>query len=233
MDGPFNPLIAAAVSFVCGHFLLSSRPLRQPLRSRLGEGAFLGAYSLLALGALVWMISAYGQAPFVLLWDPPLALRWVPVLVMPLACVLVILGLTSPNPTMVGGEKIIDDAVIAKAQGIQTITRHPFLWGTTLWALSHLCVRGDLASIILMGAILVLSLGGMHHIDLRREASLGAAWGPIKLTTSALPFAAALSGRTSVDWQGIGWLRPAGGLALYIALVFLHGPLIGVAVMPH
>lgn len=232
MEGSLQQLLAATATFVCGHFLLSSRPLRQPLQARLGESVFLGAYSLVILATFAWMVSAYGQAGFVPLWDSPPALRWVPVLIMPLSAILVVLGLTSPNPTMVGGDKQIGELGVTTAQGIQTITRHPFLWGTTLWALSHLCVRGDLASVILMGGILVLSLGGMHHIDLRREASLGAAWGPLKLTSSILPFAAALSGRTPLDWQGIGWLRPASGLALYLALVFLHGPVIGIAVLP-
>jgi uncharacterized membrane protein len=72
----------------------------------------------------------------------------------------------------------------------------------------------------------------MHHIDLRRESNLGSTWGPMKLTTSVLPFAAVLSGRSKVDWRGIGWWRPALGLVVYAALLHLHRGLIGVSPLP-
>ena len=83
-----------------------------------------------------------------------------------------------------------------------------------------------------MGGILVLSLGGMWHIDQRREAALGAAWGPVKLTTSALPFGALMSGRTTMDWAGIGWWRPVIALLLYAILLHLHPLVIGVPAVP-
>jgi uncharacterized membrane protein len=74
---------------------------------------------------------------------------------------------------------------------------------------------------------------GCHNVfRQRREAALGADWGPMKLTTSVLPFAAALAGRTEVDWRGIGWWRPALGLVVYAALLHLHGGLIGVSPLP-
>ena len=72
----------------------------------------------------------------------------------------------------------------------------------------------------------------MVHIDMRRRASLGSAWGPIALTTSAVPFVAILSGRTKPDWAGIGVWRVAAALALYVALLMLHGPVLGVSPFP-
>src|SRR3546814_6275784 len=75
---------------------------------------------------------------------------------------------------------------LSPAVGILSITRHPFLWGTGLWALSHLLANGDLGSIVMMGGIAILSFGGMQHIDQRRESHLGASWGPMKLTTSEI-----------------------------------------------
>lgn len=227
-----NALIAATLAFVGGHFLLSSRPLRPFLNERLGERAFRIIYSATMTAALLWMIAAYRGAPFVPLWQPPAALAWVPLLVMPFACILLVAGLTSPNPTLVGGERFLDGAPGSPAIGILSVTRHPFLWGTGLWALSHLCINGDFSSIIVMGGIAVLSFGGMHHIDLRRESNLGATWGPMKLTTSVVPFAAALSGRTKVDWRGIGWWRPVLGLVVYAALLHLHRGLTGVSPLP-
>jgi len=98
--------------------------------------------------------------------------------------------------------------------------------------MSHFAVNGNAADVILMGGILGLSLGGMKHIDLRREATLGAAWGPVALTTSTLPFAALAAGRTTMDWQGIGWWRPALALGLYAALLHFHLWIAGVSALP-
>ena len=72
----------------------------------------------------------------------------------------------------------------------------------------------------------------MRHIDRRREDGLGSAWGPMKLTTSALPFAALASRRTSMDWKGLGWWRPALGLAAYIVFLGGHLHIFGVSPFP-
>jgi len=225
-----NELLAATVLFVGGHLLLSGAPLRGLLIGRLGANGFRLLYSLVATVALVWMASAYAAAPFVPLWPALPALAWIPLLLMPLAFVLVVAGVTTRSPTAVGAET----AALARdpAPGILRVTRHPFLWGTALWAVSHLLARGDLASLVMMGGILLLSLAGMQHIDRRREAELGAGWGPVKLTTSLLPFQAMTEGRTSMDWAGLSWWRPALGLALYLAFLFLHPYVFGVPAVP-
>lgn len=232
MDADLNALLAAASLFVGGHFLLSGDPLRSRLVGILGDALFRGIYSVVMLAAFAAMLVSYGEAPRTALWTPPPAFYVVPLVVMPFASILLVASLTTPNPTMVGGEKVLDGRPESAAVGILTVTRHPFLWATTLWAASHLFVRGDTASIILMGGILVLSLGGMAHIDRRREAALGSAWGPVALTTSRLPFKAALQGRTKLDLAGIGWARTLGGLALYAALLPAHGWLLGVPILP-
>jgi uncharacterized membrane protein len=229
MIGSLDALFAATAAFVCGHFLLSSHTLRRPLVRVLGQGGFLAAYSLAIAVAFLWMAAAYREAPFIAVWTPPPALAWVPVLVMPAALFLALAGVTTPNPTMVGGER---SAGIGgpkdPAPGIISITRHPVLWGAALWALSHLAANGDAAGMVVMGGILALSLGGMAHIDERREEALGAAWGPVKLTTGVVPFAAIASGRAKLDWKGIGWWRPVGALALYAALLHAHEWIAGV-----
>jgi uncharacterized membrane protein len=132
---------------------------------------------------------------------------------------------------MLAGEKYLEGP--RPLWGIVTVTRHPFLWGTGLWAVSHFLANGDEASVILFGGIAILSFGGMAHIDARRRAALGSAWGPVALTTSVVPFLAAIQRRTRVDWAGIGLARVAGGLALYVALILTHGMVIGVDILPH
>jgi len=51
-------LLLAAIAFVGTHFLLS-HPLRAPLVRVMGEPAFLGVYSVIAVATFIWMIVAY------------------------------------------------------------------------------------------------------------------------------------------------------------------------------
>ncbi len=230
MEASLSSLAAATAIFVGGHFVLSSRAVRRPMAARLGEGPRSGLYALLVLAAFVWMLWAYGQAPRVGLWPSPAWARYLPLLVMPVAAVLAVAGLSTRNVTLVGGEAAAQAP--DPAPGIMRVTRHPFLWAVALWALSHLPANGDAASLILMGGMLVLAFGGMAHIDARRRDALGAAWGPNELTTSVIPFAAIAGGRTTMDGAGIGWQRLAGGVAIYLALLFAHEALIGVSPLP-
>ena len=62
---PQMGLTLFALLFVGLHFLLS-HPLRAPLVRALGEGAFGGVYSLVALvtfGAMIWFYHAIGREP--------------------------------------------------------------------------------------------------------------------------------------------------------------------------
>ncbi len=230
MIGSLDALFAATVFFVAGHFLLSSAPIRGNLVRRFGEGPFAVGYSVVIFLAFLWMLLAYRVAPFVPVWPFIPGLAWVPVFAMPVAIFLAVCAFSTPNPTLAGAEGAIQPS--NPAPGIIRVTRHPFLWGAILWAVSHLIVNGDAANIIMMGGILILAVGGMIHIDKKREARLGSAWGPIALTTSRLPFAAIITKRTRFDWQGIGWWRVTLALAIYVAIVFVHEFLFGVAPYP-
>ncbi|MFQ5972994.1 MAG: NnrU family protein [Alphaproteobacteria bacterium] len=225
-----NELFAATVLFVGAHFVLSSAPVRAPAVARLGERRFQAVFSVVMLVAFLWMLLAYARAPIIQLWPAVAGLAWIPVLVMPVALFLAVCGFSTPGPTTTGDGEPAPSG--SPATGIFRVTRHPFLWGAALWALSHLPSNGDAANFILMTGILVLSLGGMWHIDRKNEVRLGSDWGPIVLTTSAVPFAALLSRRTRMDWAGIGWWRPVVTAALYVAILLLHEPLLGASAFP-
>ena len=153
-----------------------------------------------------------------------------PLFLMVFACILAVAGVTTRSPTMVGGEAMAGDP--DAVTGIVTITRHPFLWAVTLWSAGHIAANGDLASIVFFGGFALLALGGMAHIDHRRSIAVGTDWGPIAMTTSAVPFLAAIQGRRAIDWRGIGWSRLAGGIGLYLALAAVHPWIAGVAILP-
>ena len=231
MTGGLGDLAAATALFVGGHFALSSIPVRRGLIARLGETGFRALYGVVSLAALTWMIVAYGATPDITLYDPPSWGRWAALAIMPVACVLLIASLGGRNITAIGGESKLAEGETFAPVGIYTVTRHPMLTAFAIWAIAHLLVKGDAATVMLVGGILALSIGGAVHIDHRRAVSMGPAWGPVALNTSALPFLAAIQGRTRVDWSGIGLVPVAGGLALYLVLLVAHPFLSGVALL--
>jgi len=230
MTGGLDILFAAAVAFVGGHFVLSSAPVRGGLVGQVGEKTFLTYYSVAMTALFVWLLFAYGDAPQEILWKANPVLAWAPAIVMPVALFFAVCGLTTPNPTMAGSDALT--AGRDPTQGIMRITRHPFLNGVALWALAHLLANGDTASLIMFGGLLILSTGGMWHIDRKKEAQHGPDWGPVLLTTSAVPFLALIQKRATFDWEGIGWWRAAVTVVLYGALLWVHPLIFGVAAWP-
>ena len=220
-------LIAAALFLLASHFGISSTPLRPWLVARLGERAYLGLYSLIALGATLWVIRAYARAPYVELWPVTAATALVPLIVMPFAFVLAIAGLSTRNPTAVGApaDALGRDAV----RGIFRVTRHPFQWSVVLWAAAHVIANGDLAGIVLFGAFAALAGIGTVLIDRKYAARRGADWQAFAGTSSNLPLAAIAAGRQRFVFAEIGWWRIALGLALYLVLLALHPWLFGAA----
>jgi uncharacterized membrane protein len=221
-------LIAASAYFLLIHFGVSGTQLRDSLVARLGEGPYRAAFSLASLIGLAWMIYAYGHAPMVHLWDQLLGLRPIAFVLVFFAFLFVVIGLATPGPTQVGMEsKLATGTDIAR--GIVRITRHPFLWGVALWALVHLIVNGDLASLILFGSLLLLSLGGTVAIDAKRRRRFGNGWAQFAQTTSSVPFAAILSVRNSMvsALREIGVVRPLVAVLAYALIFFFHGRFFG------
>lgn len=227
MTGTLHALAAAVAFFVGSHILLASLPVRTPLIKAVGEGVFRIGYSTVVGAGLVWTLLAYGDAPYLHLWFTPPALYYLPHVLMLPACILVAAGLSTKSATAIGGDRVSAEDP-RPVVGITTVTRHPFLTGVLLWAIAHAAVNGDAASLILFGGMALLCIFGMLHIDSRRRATMGSAWGPIALGSSAIPFLAAIQGRAKVDWAGIGLWRLALGIGIYIVLAYGHGFIAGV-----
>jgi len=206
-------LVAATAAFLLAHFVTST-PLRPKLVGALGERPYLGAYSLVALVTLVWMIWAYAGAPRELLWT---GFRELPRLVMPLAFILIACGYAR-NPTMVGADALLKSE--DPARGVIRITRHPIMWGIMLWAAAHLLARGERAATVFFGGFLVLAALGTILMDHRKSANPD--FQRFKSVTSNVPFVAIAQGRNRIVWREIGWLRPAAGIAVFVLVFFLH-----------
>lgn len=230
MTGSIAEVGLAGLFLLVTHFGVSGTGLRAALVDRLGEGPYLGLYSLLSVVAFVWLGAAYAAAPHVTVWAYEPWQAWVPVLANPVALLFVVAGLTTANPSAVGQAALLDrpDPV----RGILRVTRNPFLWGIGLWALAHMVPNGDAASLLLFGTLAVLALAGTVLLDAKLARRLGPRWERFAAASSNLPFAAVLAGHQRLSAREIGWWRLAVALVAYAVIVHAHARLFGVSALP-
>ncbi|MGA1675784.1 MAG: NnrU family protein [Pseudomonadales bacterium] len=208
----------AGLLFLVTHLGVSSTPLRGVLVRRLGEGGYLGAYSLMAaitLGLMIWMYANLPRLPY--LWLPSPTLYLVPKVIMFLSFMLIGGSFLARNPSAVGMGGMLEapNAPSQLAQGVNRITRHPLQWGIALWAGSHLAANGDAVSVAFFAAFLLLALLGSALIDRKKAATLGVPWQAFAAVTSNLPFAAIVSGRNQLVLREL--------LAPLLAAIVLYG----------
>ncbi|TAJ69562.1 MAG: NnrU family protein [Phenylobacterium sp.] len=227
-------LLAAATFFVLLHLLVSGTRVRDALTGRIGQGPYMGLFSLASIAGLAWLGFAFAHARHeawnAAYWTATPATRQIQLGLQLLAMLLILPGLMTPNPTSVRQEGVLDrpDAV----KGMLRITRHPFLWGVALWALGHLLVNGERAAIVLFGSMFVLGLFGTASIDAKRKRALGPKWDAFADQTSNLPFGAILGGRQKLKLGEIGWQRIVLAVAVWAVLAWAHPFLFGVSALP-
>lgn len=218
-------LAIAAFAFLATHLGVSATPLRGVLVTSMGEGLYQGLYSLVAIVTLGLMIYTYGSVSHhEYLWYPSQWMHLLASVLMLVASVLLAMGLLSKNPTNVG----MASAVRQEIAGIFRITRHPVQWAFLLWAIAHVLANGDVATLILAGTVGLVSALGMLAIDARRRRTTDADWQAFYQTTSTIPFAALIAGRTRLAPGDLNWLAFAAGLVLFGVFYWLHGTIAGV-----
>ncbi|MCB1971585.1 MAG: NnrU family protein [Geminicoccaceae bacterium] len=225
-----NDLMVAAVFFVGTHLGIAGTQVRGQLIDRIGVRMYRLLYSLLGIIALIWLVAAFRDAPYRPFWHGGEAARHLPLLIMPIALLLLVSGVTAPNPTSVG--QAPDPDAAEPARGILRVTRHPVMWGVGLWAIAHVLANPDLASLIFFGSLGLLAFAGCHSLDSRLGRNPPPGWGVFVQRTSFVPFAAIVDGRQKFVGSEIGWWRVALALALYVLLLVLHPYLFGVPVIP-
>ncbi|HKD70334.1 MAG TPA: NnrU family protein [Candidatus Binataceae bacterium] len=223
-------LVFAALFLPASHFGLSSSRLRDLLAAKLGERLFLALYNVISLAAFAWLIFAYRAAPLRILWEAPPALKVAILPVVLLAFVLVVAGITTPNPAIVGSARLFERPDIVR--GILRVTRNSFFWGVGLWGLAHLAATGDLAGVLMFTSIATLGLIGAPILDIKKAARHGAQWKSFAAATSSLPFAAIAQGRQRFSAAEIGWWRFALAGILFLAALWAHRWAFGVSPLP-
>ena len=220
-----STLLLATGVFVVTHLVIPREPLRGLLVSRLGLNLYQGVYSVISILALVWMVVVYEETTRAILWEVTL-FSYLPAVVMPVAFVFLISGYTSPNPTALRQERLL--ASEDPARGIHRVTRHPAMWGITLWSMVHLLAKGDLASSVFFGGIAITAGLGMVMIDMKFANLHGKNWERFKEATSILPFGAIATGKNKMPWGEVGLARIAGGLLVYMIFLYFHERFFGI-----
>jgi uncharacterized membrane protein len=124
-------LIAGIVLFVGAHWFKRLAPER---RLAMGEARGKGIMAIVMLAGIVLMVIGYRDAAFVNVWVPPLFMTHI-------ANLLVLIGFWFFALSAIPGK-------------LSAKVRHKQLTGVKAWAVGHLLVNGDLASIILFGSLL-------------------------------------------------------------------------------
>jgi uncharacterized membrane protein len=215
--------------FLVTHVVLAENPVRGILVRALGERPFAWSYGALAVLQLIWIGQAAETAPLVRYWEPPAWTAAVPLLVMPLALLLLVCGFTQNNPTATLAQGRLARREVT---GILAVTRNPVMWGLGLWSLAHLAVVAEAAEALRYAAFAALALLFLPRIEAKQRAKWGdAAWADFTARSSNIPFVAIAEGRARIGWREIGWMRIAATVALYLALVlWLHRTTIGVPI---
>ncbi|MEZ5995147.1 MAG: NnrU family protein [Hyphomonadaceae bacterium] len=229
-----NTFAWALAGFVLIHIGVSATGLRAALVNRIGVGPYRGLFSLASAALLATMIYGLGVMradPFdalnEALWAPPAWLRWPAYALIFFGVSLAFAGLFTPGPTLAGYEKR-GLAQAEPARGVLRITRHPFLWGASLWAAGHLLVNGERFALMLFGALGLMVLLGARSIDRKGRARDPEAWARFEAVTSNMPFAAIAQGRNTLALGEIGW-RGLLGVLIAAAIAVFHQQVIGVA----
>ncbi|VAV94714.1 NnrU family protein in cluster with Mesaconyl-CoA hydratase [hydrothermal vent metagenome] len=134
-------LIIGLIIWTAAHFFKRIAP---EMRARMGsKGRVLIALCLLA--SVVLMSRGYGMADMIPLYTPLPGIGYLNNLMMLLAVFFI--GISSTKGVLV--DKI----------------RHPMLWGTIIFAIAHLLVNGDLASVVLFGGLGLWAVAEMLLIN--------------------------------------------------------------------
>ncbi|PPD29823.1 MAG: NnrU family protein [Hyphomicrobium sp.] len=149
-------LFVGLAVFFAIHAVPTQPDLRTGLVNRFGETTYKSLFAVLSISGLALIVFGYGKLQGTPgknpdIWFPPAWTRPIAMLVM-LPAMVFLVAANVPSR--------IRDGV-----------KHPMLLGVILWALAHLLVNGDLASVILFGSF--FAWAAVDLMSVRRRQALG------------------------------------------------------------
>ena len=209
-------IVVLWVAFAASHMVLSATPVRTKLVAAMGEWAFRGLYSAVALAIFIPLVWVYFDNKHAgpLLWFVPVndALRGLLYLANVAAFILIAGGYFSPSPATVGMRRVLH-------RPIHDITRHPLFMGMGLWGLAHLIPNGYASDVAFFAGFPIFALIGSWHQDLRHGRTRGESYRRFLSGTPFLP----LTGRHTFRGLRHFSLRATiVGIAAAVVLRFFH-----------
>lgn len=158
--------------------------------AKLGATPYRGVFALFSLSAMALMVIGYRNAPVVDLWYPP---PWT----------------VHVNNTLMLLAVALLGARDFKS-GLRRWVRHPMLAAVIVWAVAHLMVNGDFASVLLFGVLLVWAVVAILGSNRRDGPWLRPGPGTVKGAV----------------------LHLVATVVVFAAIVYIHGELLGVWPLP-
>jgi uncharacterized membrane protein len=217
-----------ALLFLGSHLVISSCVVRPRLIAVVGERAYPGVYSIVALATFIPLVLAFAHHKHsgAMLWDLrdiPLV-RWLVWLLMLLALIIFVASFITPNPGSMGAQGDNDASV---ARGVLKISRHPGFVAFSIFGLAHVLMNGFVGDVVFFVSFPALSIIGGLHQDARKEVQLGTSYRKLEESTSFFPGLALIQGRQHWTSADMPWPAIAIGIALTALIVWLHPMIFG------
>lgn len=148
-------LVLGIIIFLGMHLVRVVAPgFRAGIIESRGKGTWMGLYTIVSLVGLCLIIYGFGQArgETGILYDPPIFLRHIALLLMLVAFIVLAAG-------------------FLPAGRIAVALKHPQVLSIKIWALAHLLANGETSSVLLFGSFLVWAV--ILRISLKRRERAG------------------------------------------------------------
>jgi uncharacterized membrane protein len=203
-------------AFTATHLGLASVRVEPRLRAKLGDLAFLGLYSVVALAIFIPLVQLYlaNRHGGALLWAIPVGvpLRILLYALMTLALVLVAGSLLKPSPAAVAPGK-------GDVTGVYRVTRHPLVLGLALLSALHLIPNASANDVAFFGGLVAFAVIGAWHQDARKLHAPPPGFSAFHASTRFFPFTSADALRGLREIPPLVW---ATGIALAAVARWLH-----------
>lgn len=148
-------LVLGIIIFLGMHLVRVIAPgFRAGIIESRGKGTWMGLYTIVSLVGLCLIIYGFGQArgETGMLYDPPIFLRHIALLLMLIAFIVLAAG-------------------FLPAGRIAVALKHPQVLSIKIWALAHLLANGETSSVLLFGSFLAWAV--ILRISLKRRERAG------------------------------------------------------------
>ena len=176
-----------------------------------GEKAFKGVYALVSILGFYLLVVGYGEARLqtVALWNPPIFIKHISMLLMLLSSILLV-------------------ATYIPRNHFKMRLGHPMVLSVKVWALSHLLANGNLADLVLFGSFLIWAVLNFRSARARDRALLL----NLNVTEEAAGESIAESESAHQPKLLSTIITLVGGIAIWALITFvLHAKIVGVSPM--